>query len=432
MKKFIDSEELSTRIKLNFNRLHGSYYDIDHVFDGDDVDWPGDKEGRALLAFVSHYKINASKVPCMDMMIDRIPQATSGKFFFGKPTGNVIFEQQLSGHSWYLRGLCEYYEQFKDKRALEYLNKTVENVYIPTKGRYSSYPVDRNGNTKGAVSGHSTDTMKNWKLSSDIGCAFMSIDGLSHYYKITKNEEVKELLSEMSDVFDKIDKYALQAQTHCTLTAARGFIRMYEETGDVEYFERAKRIFDLYISKGMTYTYQNFNWFGKGDTWTEPCAIVDSLMLAVMLYKITGDDTYRMYASKIYFNGFATLQRPNGGAGTDTTVSKGARRILRTDLYEAHFCCTMRLAEGLYFISKNSDLIYANTTGKVLKDEYDRYADGDILYGEIVSDEEKYSKYAEPCVLIDGHKLVPIIKLYKLKDDEKVCHELGQKIIFDD
>lgn len=432
MKMFIDSEELITRINLNFNRLHDSYYDIDHVFDGDDVDWPGDKEGRALLAFVSHYKINSSKVPCMDMMIDKIPQATLGKFFFGKPTGNIIFEQQLSGHSWYLRGLCEYYEQFGDERALEYLNKTVENIYIPTKGRYSSYPVDRNGNTMGAVSGHSTDTMKNWKLSTDIGCAFMSIDGLSHYYKITKNEDVKELLSEMSDVFDKIDKYALHAQTHCTLTAARGFIRMYEETGDTEYFERAKRIFDLYIDKGMTYTYQNFNWFGKGDTWTEPCAIVDSLMLAVMLYKITGDDVYRMYAARIYFNGFATLQRPNGGAGTDTTVSKETRRILRTDLYEAHFCCTMRLAEGLCFINQNRDLIYANTDGKVSKDGCNRYADGDIIYCEIVSDEEPYSKYVESLVFVDGHKLVPIIKLYKLDGDEKMCHELQQKIIFDE
>lgn len=432
MKIFIDDKELSTRTELNFKRLHDAYYDIDHVFDGDDVDWPGDKEGRSLLAFVSHYKINKSKVPCMDLMIEKIPEVTSGKMFFGKPTGDVIFEQQLSGHSWYLRGLCEYYEQFKDKCALDYLDKTVKNIYIPTKGRYSSYPVNRNGEIKGGVSGHSTDKKENWNLSSDIGCAFMSIDGLSHYYKITKNSDVLELLTEMSEVFDKIDKYALQAQTHCTLTAARGFVRMYEETGENEYFERAKRIFDLYIEKGMTYTYQNYNWFGKGDTWTEPCAIVDSLMLAVMLYKITGDDIYRMYAARIYFNGFATLQRPNGGAGTDTTVAKDARRILRTDLYEAYFCCTMRLAEGLCFISQNSDLIYADITGKVSKDENDRYADGDILYCEIVSDEDKYLQYADNPVFVDGHKLHPIVKLYKLEDDEKICHGLRQRIIFDE
>lgn len=431
MKLFITEEELNQRVELNFKRLHDAYYDIDHVFEGDDVSWPGDKEGRALLAFVSHYKINGSKVPCMDMMMDKIPEATSGKMFFGKETGEVIFEQQLSGHSWYLRGLCEYYEQFGDDRALEYLNKTVEKIYLPTKGRYSSYPVDRNADAKGGVSGHSLSEEKNWILSSDIGCAFMSIDGLSHYYKITKNEDVRALLSEMSDVFDKIDKYALQAQTHCTLTAARGFIRMYEETADEEYLMRAKRIFDLYVEKGMTYTYQNFNWFNKGDTWTEPCAVVDSLMLAVMLYKISGDDMYRMYAARIYFNGFATMQRPNGGAGTDTTISKDTRRILKADMYEAFFCCTMRLAEGLWFASENKDIIYAQTTGTVVKDSLGRYMDGDILYGEVLSDSGAYDEFAKNIKNIDGHKLCPLIHCYELKNKQK-CKDLRQKIIFDE
>ena len=426
MKVYINKEAIDVRIKLNFSRLSDSEYDIDNVFKGDDASWPGDWEGRALLAFVSLYKINSAEIPCMKLMIEKIPEVTENKCYFGEKTGDVIFEQQLSGHSWYLRGLCEYYEQFKDERVIEYLNKTFEDVYLPTKGRYSTYPLERVAGDVGGVGGHSTGVTDGWKLSSDVGCAFMSIDGLSHYYKITKNPEALIMLEEMADVFDKIDKFTLKTQTHCTLTAGRGLMRMYEVTGNVGYLKKAQRIFDLYVTKGMTYTYQNFNWFNRGDTWTEPCAIVDSLMLAMLLYKATNDSVYRMYAARIYFNGFATTQRPNGGAGTDSTVSDTTDTLRVGPIYEAHFCCSMRLSEGLWFINENLDSIFAETDGSLTKDECGRYTDGDIIYAQI---SEEAEKYADEPKFADGLKLFPLIKFYKLKDED-TCRSIEQKIIF--
>ena len=54
----VSQAELNERIRLNRQRLtDGDYYQIGEVFHGTD-DWYGDKEGRALLAFISHYKIN--------------------------------------------------------------------------------------------------------------------------------------------------------------------------------------------------------------------------------------------------------------------------------------------------------------------------------------------------------------------------------------
>ena len=204
-------------------------------------------------------------------------------------------------------------------------------------------------------------------------------------------------------------------------------MRMYDITGEEEYFHKAERIFDLYVNAGMTYTYQNFNWFGKGDTWTEPCAIVDSIMLAVMLYEATKKEEYRTYAARIYFNGFATLQRPNGGAGTDTTISESTD-TLRCDLYEAFFCCTMRLAEGLWFIDKYQDILYAQTTDALKKDSFGRYFNGDILYAEI---SPEFEEFAQNPMYIDGHKLFPLVNLYKLKDEE-MCKRINQKVIFKD
>ena len=428
MIKHINEKELSTRIALNFKRLaDSSYYQINEVFAPSQYDWPADKEGRALLSFVSHYKISGKKIPCMDEMFKQFPTKLNEKGYLGTTRTDVIVEQQLSGHSWLLRGLCEYYEQFSNEYALSIIDNITENLFMPTKGRYSTYPIDRTKKDEGGVSGNEIGYCNNWLLSSDIGCAFMSVDGLSHVYKITKKEAVKELLDEMIDVYLSIDKISLRVQTHCTLTAARGMMRMYSVTKDEKYLNGAKEIYDLYVNGGgMTYTYQNLNWWQRPDTWTEPCAIVDSLMLSLELYKVTNDEAYRKTAARIYHNGLSTSQRDNGGAGTDTLVAKGSPwDYLKARTYEAAFCCSMRLSEGLWYINENKELLYAETFGKVTKNEVGIYLDGDIIY---CLPDEALLPYADEIVEIDSMKLTPIIKYYRVP--KEIIENSQQKIIF--
>lgn len=423
MRQYPEETELNERIRLNCERLKEPYYQIGEVFDPGS-DWPGDKPGRALLAFVSHYKISGERIPCMDEMMEQIPEATGRRCYFGDPTTEVIHEQQLSGSSWYLRGLCEYYEQFQDERALAYARATVEAVYLPVRDRIASYPTDREYGA-GGVSGHSYVQTKGWLLSTDVGCAFMSLDGLSHYYCVTKDEQVRELVDVMMTVFAGIDKCRIKAQTHCTLTAGRAMLRMYQETGEKHYLDLGKEIMDLYLEKGMTYTYQNFNWFGTGDTWTEPCGIVDSLMLSMEVYLATGIEQYRTMAARILFNGLATAQRPNGGAGTDTNVSDTTTDLVM-DGYEAPFCCTMRLAEGLWYIHEHRERLYAELTGNVEKDGHGRYMDGDIIY--VLPSEGALPYVQETKETADGN-LCPILAFYRLPD-EATCRSIVQKVIF--
>ena len=109
IKKYIPLAEVEERIALNLKKLSlDPYYSIDEVFSPLDYDWYADKEGRALLAFVSHYKINKTKIPCMDEMVEKLPSYLNEKGYMGLNYGNLIHEQQLSGHSWLLRGLSEY------------------------------------------------------------------------------------------------------------------------------------------------------------------------------------------------------------------------------------------------------------------------------------------------------------------------------------
>lgn len=410
----LSREELRERIARNRERLLAPYYQIDEIYQEFDAKWPGDKEGRALLAFVNHANMTGFENPCMKPFLEKYSGMVNEKGFLGPVAEDYLFEQQLSGHSWMLRGLCAHYERYHDERSLSYARDIVKGLFLPTRGKYATYPVHRD-NSAGGVSGSSVGILDGWKISTDIGCAFMSIDGLSHYYILTKEEDVKELLDEMIGIYSSIDKEQMKAQTHCTLTAARGMVRMYQFLGDEGYLQRAKDIYDLYISSGMSLTYQNYNWWGRPDSWTEPCAIVDSLILSGELYHITKEESYRRMAARIFHNGFASAQRPNGGAGTDSLVLNGQPYLFQKKP-EAYFCCTMRLAEGLQYALKHREELYAETDGKVSKDGHGRYMDGDILYSKAF-----YS---------DGREgdLLPLIKYFR--EGISVTDTLRQQIIF--
>ena len=410
----LSHEELRERIERNQGRLLDAYYQIDEVYQPYDAKWPGDKEGRALLAFVNHADMTGFENPCMKPFLEKYPKMVNEKGYLGPISEGDLFEQQLSGHSWMLRGLCAHHERYHDEESLAYAKEIVRGLFLPTRGKYATYPVQRD-NSAGGVSGSSVGILNGWKISTDIGCAFMSIDGLSHYYVLTKENEVKKLLDEMIEVYSSIDKEKLKAQTHCTLTAARGMLRMYGCLGETDYLNKAKDIYALYIKSGMTLTYQNYNWWGRPDSWTEPCAIVDSLILSGELFRITGEESYRRMAARIFHNGLASAQRANGGAGTDSLVTL-SQPFLYQRKFEAYFCCTMRLAEGLQYALEHREMLYAETGGVLTRDEHGRYLDGDILYAREIRENGSEGE------------LLPLIKYFRT--DTSVTDTLRQRIVF--
>ena len=170
---------LKKKIEKNFERLSEPLYQIQNIFQRQSYEWYGDWEGRALLSFVCQFKLTGKKIPCMDLMFGRLPEKTNGYLYFGKPyDGKVADEQQLSGHSWYLRALVAYAGAFGSAEALEIARSTVENLYLPVADKYENYPVERDGGQTGGVGGNAYKVQDGWKLSTDVGCAFMPIDGL--------------------------------------------------------------------------------------------------------------------------------------------------------------------------------------------------------------------------------------------------------------
>jgi hypothetical protein len=180
------------------------------------------------------------------------------------------------------------------------------------------------------------------------------------------------------EIFDGVDFVAYGFQTHCTLSCLRAILRFYEITGDKKYFNMAKSKFELYLQYGMTLTYENYNWFGREKSWTEPCAVVDSLMLAKAFYHHTCEARYLTLARRIWFNGLQFCHRPDGGSGSNSCVTTEAP-ILYAKSLQNTFCCNMRYVEGLWDLVRDIELFAWNENAEETVDEYGRHFVDDRL-----------------------------------------------------
>lgn len=361
--------DLQNRIFLNFNRLEDGKYQPDSVFRTNQQSnwWPGDNEGRTVLGLTLDAQASKRTPQYLDEIIKRFPEHLNRKGYFGDiPPRSILDEQQLSSNGWVLRGLCEYYLWKKDVKVLAMINQMVDSLVLPTLGKHlSNYPIDPKKRVhSGKYSGSRyTNPVNNWVLSSDIGCDFIFLDGVVQAYQVTKNENLKPVIEEMIQLFLKIDLFQIQAQTHATLTALRTLSRYYEISHKESLIPEIESRYKLYREQGMTENYENYNWFQR-PLWTEPCAIVDSYILAVNLWRYTGKPTYLEDAQLIYYNGMGATQRYNGGFGCNS-CSGASSPILKRKVQEAYWCCTMRGGEGLsravqYLYFTNADTIYMN------------------------------------------------------------------------
>lgn len=343
--------DLGARLALLAGRLEDRIYRPESIFVMDVNGWPGDWEGRAILAQTMLSRTTGTvsaylreNVLALDGQFNRLG------YLKGILPEGEFDEQQLSGHGWLLRGLCEYYAYSGDQSALDRAVRIAENLFLPTKGHFADYPCRPEERVyAGEAAGNIAAVVRGWHISTDTGCAFIPMDGLSRLYELTGDPRLAELLDEMIERFLTIDLEGIKAQTHASLSACRAILRMYRLTGKSEYLEAVERIFRLYRRCGMTANYANFNWFHRPE-WTEPCAIVDSMIVCMELFRQTGNVEYADLVRNIYCNGIARSQRPNGGFGCDSCADEtglGSGDELFVQTYEASWCCTMRGAEGL-------------------------------------------------------------------------------------
>jgi len=343
--------ELETRSMRNFDRLESEIYTPDNVFpvahEGPSAGWPGDYEGRIILGLTLQAQAMHREPKYLSELIDRIDTRVNEKGYLGPVMKDSILEQQLSGHGWLLRGLCEYYEWKHDERVKQHIHNIITNLALPTRGYHRSYPIDPDQRVHdvGEASGTTQNAVGHWLLSSDIGCDFIFMDGVIHAYALFPEPAVKELIEEMIQRFLQMDLVSIKAQTHATLTGLRGLLRYYAITHEAYLLDEATQRYQLYRNEAMTENYENYNWFGRPE-WTEPCAIVDAFMVATQLWQFHGDPGYLEDAHRMYYNALGHAQRENGGFGLDNCPNLKDGMLSVYD-NEAYWCCTMRGGEGL-------------------------------------------------------------------------------------
>jgi uncharacterized protein len=359
----IPGGDLARRATLNFSRLEEAKYQPDQVFQPAAYDWPGDTEGRTVLALTLLAQALHREPKHLEEILRRFPEHYNCDGYFGKVSlPETLDEQQLASHGWVLRGLCEEYLRTKSVVVRQMVEKIVWKLAVPTRGFHQDYPIDPGKRIfTGEYSGTVTNRIGHWLLSSDIGSDFILLDGIVQAWEVMGCSDLPELIDEIIARFLQVDLLAIKAQTHSTLTGLRAILRYAQATSRPQLVAEAEKRFRLYLGEALTENFANYNWFQRPQ-WTEPCAVVDSFMVATHLWQLTGKPEYLEIAHLIYFNALGHGQRANGGFGCDTCA--GAHDpFLAISAIEAHWCCTMRGGEGLaraiqYSCFQTSDSIY--------------------------------------------------------------------------
>lgn len=340
--------ELGRRLRLSYNRLE--LYTPEVALAGNEG-WPGDREGRALLGQVLTAQAMGLPSHQADALLLGIAGRLNARGYLGPvlPAG-VMDEQVLAGHSWLLRGLIEYHKYKHDDRSLRMIDALIKNLLLPARGFYERYPISaanrpQTEKADGTIVGAVVD---GWRLSSDIGCAFIMLDGATSAHELAPTDALESLIQIMIKRFAMIDLQVVGAQTHASLSAARAILRFARLSKRNALVAIAEKVFTTYKQHAMTDHFANDNWFGK-PRWTEGCAIIDSFDVAMLLWQATENVAYLEDAQNIYFNGIGFNQRPNGGFGCDTCPGSNGSPYLAPykDIFEAFACCSMRGGEGM-------------------------------------------------------------------------------------
>ena len=335
------------RLKLNLNRMNTDEYSPVNVFKPLTYEWHGDWEGRTLLALSCLEELFGEDVVfSKDVWGKYVEHLNNGMYFGPVFDGASINEQQFAGNSWFLRSLCNEYEKSQDTKLYERIKTVVYELYIKASNRFLNYPIDFNVAENGGIIGELNVSFENWRISSDVGCLYISIDGLSHAYKIVKDPLLRGLIDKLIEMMNSTNVAEKNFQCHAFLSGIRGILRMGELIGE-EYYKIAEELFAYYLKDNVNGVYEGSGVIGKPAP-SEGCAVIDSAMIAIRLYLWNKNEKYLSLYRKILVNAIEVNQRSNGGFGCNKYVGKENPYLeILPEGKEAYWCCSMRGAEGL-------------------------------------------------------------------------------------
>lgn len=245
---------------------------------------------------------------------------------------DAIHEQTLGGQFWVLNALYEYEASKKNGRVNAWADQILANIYLASAVAYPRYPITPAERVSQSFTLADGRTGK-WDLAPmDIGCGMAgSLDALTDASRRHPSKETEQVLDMVIQRWTEIELEAINAQLHSTLISTRSLLRHFETTGRKELLHVATDRYRLYREKAMSDNFENHNWFGRPE-WTEGCAVVDSFIIAVQLWRFTGEATYLEDAHRIYYNGLTRAAQYcffKSDAGAIVSFYQDAKATLR-------------------------------------------------------------------------------------------------------
>ncbi len=361
---------LRARAELAFRHLQEKYFQWGSISRVNFEPFPGDAIGRAIngLTLLSQALHQPAPGNLREIM-RRVPELANSDGYLGpRLPESRADEDVLAAHNGYVCALTEYALWSKDPAATESLKRVVINLFVPARSAIACYRENSDAAAK-----------VNWHLSGgDIGQLFLALEGMTRAYALVPTPEFKATIETAIDRYHKLDLVGISAQTHAMLSATTGILRWYEMQHRPEDLAFAEALYKQYRNLAMTETYENYNWFNR-PSWTEGCAVCDSFILTVNLWRLTGHANYLEDAHLILFNGLLPGQLRNGGFGTGPCVGPTTGVCRAKEHSEAPFCCSMRGGEALaraiqysYFLDQDKVILPFYADGMVTL----RFAEG--------------------------------------------------------
>lgn len=347
---------LRRRLELSYRRLQEPYFQWEQISKLNIEEFPGDALGRAIngLTFLGQ-GLRTGQSANLKEIIERLPQLRNRDGYLGRELpADRADEDSVAGHNGLLCGLVEYYRWTHDPAALRWLRDIRDSLFVPLHASLAHYR-----------QGVNVPETIQWRLSTfDIGQLFLTLDGLTRAYEVVPSPSFKAVIDAMIDRYRSLDMVSISAQTHSMLSATRGIVRWYGLHGRAEDLALAEKRFGQYRQLATTETYENYNWFNR-PSHSEGCALVDSFELATDLWSVTEKAGYLEDAHLILFNALLPGQCLNGGFGVGACVGapdQDGKTIESTATHsEAPWCCSMRGAEGLVYVTRASHFTRGDT-----------------------------------------------------------------------
>ena len=131
--------ELRARLIKNFSRLHDKIYrsGIAGLPPYCCIGWPGDWEGRAMLALVLDSEALKTDAADLENLVDWIYSLMNDEGYRSEPGDKLnlcdINEQMHSAQNWLMRAFMEYYRVTGRAEYLETVKTILEKLYLPIK-----------------------------------------------------------------------------------------------------------------------------------------------------------------------------------------------------------------------------------------------------------------------------------------------------------